>query len=143
MAVKYICPVCGRRFVDWGAEKLGFKCPGEECKGATLILPGSGDEDQEDKPSLKRSRKRKVVAPPVMDIADMDSTFIESDDDVDEEDDEEVELEEDDVVVAKPIDDDTDDDVLLEDDDAVDEDGDDTFVDALDIGGDDIAIDED
>lgn len=27
MPVKYECPKCGRRFTEWGAEKVGFKCP--------------------------------------------------------------------------------------------------------------------
>lgn len=143
MAVKYICPVCGRRFVDWGAEKLGFKCPGDDCKDETLIVVGSSGEEKEDKPSLKRSRKRKTITPPAApeaDIAEMDGTFIESNDN-DDDDDDDAEDEEDAVVVEK--DDEIDEDALLDDDDAVDDEEDDTFTDALDIDGDDDPIDED
>ena len=61
VAVKYICPKCGRRFVDWGAEKLQYKCPSEACKEEPLVLLGSDEEAQEDRPPLKRSRKRKFL----------------------------------------------------------------------------------
>lgn len=27
MTVKYECPKCNKRFVEWGAKKLEFKCP--------------------------------------------------------------------------------------------------------------------
>jgi len=147
VAVKYICPKCGRRFVDWGAEKLQFMCPTEECKGATLVLLGSNDEDQEERPTLKRSRKRKAVVPhvaPEIDIADMDGAFIESDvDDIDDDEEEEGEAELEEVVIVKSVvEEDVDDDALLEDDDAIEDEGDDTFADALDIEGDDIPLEE-
>ncbi|HDP36241.1 MAG TPA: hypothetical protein ENN29_14180 [Candidatus Hydrogenedentes bacterium] len=147
MAVKYICPKCGRRFVDWGAEKLDFKCPTEECEGETLVLPGSGDDEHDERPVLKRSKKRKAIVPPVvsdMDIAEMDGTFIESDDvDVDDEEEEEADVEEEEEVVVAPTNDEVDDDVLIDDDDAVDDEDDDTFTEALDIGGEEIALEED
>lgn len=146
MAVKYICPKCGRRFVDWGAEKLQYKCPSEECNGETLVLPGSENEEPEERPALKRSRKRKS-GPSVasaLDIVEMDGTFIESDDNVDDDDDDDVDLEEDSAIEKEDESDDTDTESLLEDDDdAIEEEGDDTFADALDIDGDDAPPDED
>ena len=30
MPVKYQCAKCGRRFADWGAEKLGYHCPQDD-----------------------------------------------------------------------------------------------------------------
>lgn len=30
MPVKYQCAKCGRRFADWGAERLGFRCPQDD-----------------------------------------------------------------------------------------------------------------
>ena len=56
MPVKYHCPKCGRRFVDWGAEKLGFKCP--DCDDAELVRAGAAEERPGKRPSLKRSGKR-------------------------------------------------------------------------------------
>lgn len=54
MALKYHCPKCEKKFVDWGAEKLGFKCP--DCKGEELVRGGQESETVELKraPSLKR-----------------------------------------------------------------------------------------
>ncbi len=142
MAVKYYCPLCGRRFVDWGAEKLQYKCPSETCNEEPLIKVGETVAEPEAKPDLKRTKKRKQAATPsALDIVEMDSTFIESDDvDEDEEgEDVEEEAEETDspVVVATEDDDSDTDDALLVDDDDVDSDDDDTFADALDIGADD------
>jgi predicted nucleic acid-binding Zn-ribbon protein len=58
MAIKFRCPKCGRKYIDWGAEKLAFQCP--ECKEELLEI---GLEDTEAKaPSLKSS-KAKVKAP--------------------------------------------------------------------------------
>ncbi len=64
MAVKYHCPACtpdsGRRWVDWGAEKIKFKCP--DC-GKDLIQVGKNfDSAPSPKPTLKR--KKKVAPPP-------------------------------------------------------------------------------
>ena len=36
MAVKYHCRKCGKRFIDWGAEKLGFKCP--DCENEQVVF---------------------------------------------------------------------------------------------------------
>lgn len=60
MALKYECPKCGRKFTEWGAEKLGYKCPNDQwCKhegeDPELIVAGSQDESPSRKTSLKRS----------------------------------------------------------------------------------------
>ena len=59
MAVKYSCAKCNRKFVDWGAEKLGFSCP--DCEDSTLeIVNFEPAAKVKSKPTLKR-----VVAPKV------------------------------------------------------------------------------
>ena len=61
MAVKYQCPKCEKRYIDWGAEKLQFKCP--DCDGETLLLVAmvSGAAPaKKKKPSLKRKAKTKA-----------------------------------------------------------------------------------
>lgn len=58
MAVKYHCKKCGKRYIDWGAEKLGFKCP--ECDGEELVRVGAGEDRVVKRPSLKR-RARKAA----------------------------------------------------------------------------------
>lgn len=60
MALKYECPKCGRKFTEWGAERLGYKCPNDQwCKHEgdepELIVAGSQDESPSRKTSLKRS----------------------------------------------------------------------------------------
>lgn len=62
MTVKYHCRKCGKRFIDWGAEKLGFKCP--DCDGEELVRVGSPDDKAAKRPSLKR-KPRRIVAPPL------------------------------------------------------------------------------
>ena len=59
MAVKYQCPNCERRFVDWGAEKLGYKCP--ECGDSDLLRVGAPDEIGKAAPSLKRKKAAKAA----------------------------------------------------------------------------------
>ena len=62
MPVKYHCPGCSKRFVDWGAEKLGYKCP--DCGDVELIRVGqAGDAKPAKRPSLKRARKKKPPPP--------------------------------------------------------------------------------
>lgn len=94
MAVKYYCPKCGRRFVDWGAEKLGFKCPSETCDGAELILPGTESAETMDaSQKAKRVKKRKAILPVVssdIDLPEMEDDFsggvdLDIDEDVEEE----------------------------------------------------------
>jgi len=60
MAVKYHCRKCGKRFIDWGAQKLGYKCP--DCGDEELVRLGAGDEKAARKPSLKRKPRRVVPA---------------------------------------------------------------------------------
>ena len=96
MAVKYYCPKCGRRFVDWGAEKLAYKCPGETCEGETLILPGSESAETTDAThKAKRVKKRKAILPAVssdIDIPELEEGFSEDMElDIEEEVDEEAE----------------------------------------------------
>ena len=59
MPLKYYCPKCSKRYVDWGAEKLSFKCP--DCDGETLYRVGTNPEG-EDGSSLKKPAKRKAKA---------------------------------------------------------------------------------
>ena len=64
MAVKYTCPKCNRRFADWGAKKLNFKCPHDEsCPPGTegemtalLRVGASTDDVAAAKPTLKRKK---------------------------------------------------------------------------------------
>ena len=65
MAVKYRCPKCEKRFIDWGAEKLGFVCP--ECEGEKLLeVSHSAAKDQArvKKPAKRKKKKKAVVASP-------------------------------------------------------------------------------
>lgn len=61
--MKYHCAKCGRRFVDWGAEKLGFKCP--DCEDEELVRAGGAEERPTKRPSLKRGLKRAAPVAPV------------------------------------------------------------------------------
>lgn len=61
MPLKYYCPKCDKRFIDWGAEKLGFKCP--DCKDETLYRVGTQPEGENGAPVLSKSAaKRKTKA---------------------------------------------------------------------------------
>lgn len=51
MSVKYHCPKCQRRFVDWGAQKLEFTCP--DCEVELVQLGGTTGKTKS-KPSLRR-----------------------------------------------------------------------------------------
>ena len=65
MPLKYYCPKCEKRFVDWGAEKLGFKCP--ECEDETLYRVGTQPDGDAEAPTLSKSaakRKTKAAAKP-------------------------------------------------------------------------------
>ncbi|MBI4556252.1 MAG: hypothetical protein HY706_01595 [Candidatus Hydrogenedentes bacterium] len=64
MPVKYHCPKCNKRFVEWGAEKLGFKCP--DCKNEELVRVGVAEDRPMKRPTLKRgTRKAAPIAPVV------------------------------------------------------------------------------
>lgn len=56
MGVKYHCPKCGKRFVDWGAKKLEFKCP--DCEDGQLVRFGGPESKPPKRPSLKRAASR-------------------------------------------------------------------------------------
>ncbi len=60
MSVKYECPKCDRRFLDWGAEKLAYQCP--ECQGVGLQRLGAQEESSAPAPKLKRKPAAKVKA---------------------------------------------------------------------------------
>lgn len=146
MAVKYYCPKCGRRFVDWGAEKLEYKCPSETCEGEPLILPGSEPDEGHDAPHKeKRAKKRKAIIPSItsdIDVPDIDDEFAE-DMDVDEDDDIEDEVDDDIVpIVVDEADAEKDDDLVADVDDAADVDDDDTFSEALGIDDEDVELEE-
>ncbi len=87
MAVKYHCKKCGKRFVDWGAEKLGFKCPDD---GEELVRAGLADDKAAKRPALKRRAKKAVPSIPLEDeeLLMEDAEAIETDE-VEEEEEEE------------------------------------------------------
>lgn len=76
MAVKYHCPKCDKRYVEWGAKKLDFQCP--DCEEEKLVQIGSENSPsgtkakakakaKAKKASLKRRKtKSAVVADPVL-----------------------------------------------------------------------------
>ena len=76
MAVKYHCRKCGKRFVEWGAQKLNFKCP--DCKDEELVRVGLSEGKAVKRPAAKRRVRRalpvvhateeEVLAPDVEDI---------------------------------------------------------------------------
>ncbi len=63
MASRYICRQCERKFIDWGAEKLGFKCP--DCDDMELtpieFEPAAKAKAKKKKPALKRGAKKKAT----------------------------------------------------------------------------------
>ncbi len=67
MAVKYVCPKCGRKFTEWGAEKLGFKCPRDKfcpedaTEDIELVRAGTQEDHSHKRVALKRTPKRKAV----------------------------------------------------------------------------------
>lgn len=59
MAAKYTCSQCERKFIDWGAEKLGYKCP--DCDDSELKpIVFEPAAKAKKKPSLKRAAPKKV-----------------------------------------------------------------------------------
>ena len=85
MPIKYECPKCNRRFVDWGAEKLGFKCP--DCEEQDLLRVGAPAATESPAPSLRRQNKKTSEKPapsPVEtddSLDDDDDAFLDDDDD--------------------------------------------------------------
>lgn len=153
MPVKYSCPICGRRFAEWGAEKHGFKCPGDEwCPadrpdGIELVRLGMKDDAKPaKKPTLKRPVKRAApiissidddeLLVPDVEVGEVDSNI--DDDDADEVEEDEVAVEVTAGAAAAVVSDDSDEDldtaVVNSDDlEADDADVDDTLEDAEDI----------
>lgn len=84
MPLKYQCPKCERRYVEWGAQKFNFKCP--HCVNEELVRLGAVEQTSSRSSSLKR-RPRKVAAQPVpteeVDLAEMEP--LEPAEDADEE----------------------------------------------------------
>ncbi len=82
MVAKYQCPKCERRFVEWGAEKLDFKCP--HCSDGILVRVGARPSAPVS-PKLKR-RPAKVIAPEEEDLvgaeADIEEEEVEVVDEV-------------------------------------------------------------
>lgn len=134
MPTKYECPECGRRFTEWGAEKLGFKCPQDDWASTDhpddveLVPVGGTEETSPKKPSLKRRTKRiaPVEAKPLMDedeaLASDGSDLEEEEEETDEGeeevavDDEEKDDDQPDAVVENDEEADGDDDVDFDDD---------------------------
>lgn len=50
--IKYYCPNCGKKFVEWGAEKFGFKCP--NCRDVQLERIGIRDDQIISTPKTRR-----------------------------------------------------------------------------------------
>lgn len=110
MPVKYECPKCEKRFVDWGAEKLRFKCP--TCIGEQLVRVGSLEDRPVRKPTL---RKRAKAEKPKEEEAVLAGDVTDDEELVEEPEEEEVIIG---VVPALGKDtDDFDDDVVVDDDD--------------------------
>jgi len=56
MPVKFQCPKCQKRFVEWGAAKTDFKCP--DCDGEELVRVGAGVDTPTNSLSLRRRPKK-------------------------------------------------------------------------------------
>ena len=97
MPVKYHCPKCHRRFAEWGAEKVGYKCPHDNwCpKDATgeiaLVRGGIVDEKPLKRPAAKRPTKKtslveeldfdqgdEVLVPDVEEVEEVEDAVAES-----------------------------------------------------------------
>lgn len=86
MAVKYICAKCERKFIDWGAKKLNFKCPDCEESELTAIGFDASAKTKKKRPALKRvpKKKKKVVVPDDDNILTNDDDVSDSDDNDDD-----------------------------------------------------------
>lgn len=136
MAVKYYCPKCGRRFVEWGAQKLDFKCPSEDCAEQALSQVGASELDAEEKQKVKRVKKAKSIVPlvnPEDEVSELGDSFLGGDDAADMDDDEDVEEEEEEEEVVTPVVDDEDGAGIIDQDESEEVDEDDTFAEALDL----------
>lgn len=73
MPLKYYCPKCEKRYVDWGAEKLGFKCP--SCPNETLFRVGTYPEGEDGAPALSKGAAKRKVKPKAKLKSDTKSDF--------------------------------------------------------------------
>lgn len=73
MPLKYYCPKCEKRFVDWGAEKLGFKCP--TCVDEILFRVGTHPDGEDGAPSLSKGAAKRKLKPKVKVKSDSKSEF--------------------------------------------------------------------
>ena len=75
MPVKYICQKCAKRFVDWGAEKLKYRCP--DCEDSELVRASEHEvpkpKKAKAKASLKRKSRKKAKAKPKADDSESES----------------------------------------------------------------------
>ena len=129
MAVKYQCVKCGRRFVEWGAEKLKFACPCAE--EAELVRIGSPEDKASKKPSLKRAVRQAVPARP-LDLDEDDDPKVAPDvEDADTDESDEVEEDEDAAEALPDAAEEDDEEALVESDDDSDDDEEETDDDSV------------
>ncbi len=77
MAIKYYCPKCHKRFVEWGAKKSGFKCPSLDCSLEELKLMDSAVHiEAVEKPKLKRVKRKKTPPVPLGEDFDVDEGMV-------------------------------------------------------------------
>ncbi|HOK09341.1 MAG TPA: hypothetical protein PLT82_05605 [Candidatus Hydrogenedens sp.] len=50
--IKYYCPNCGKKFVEWGAQKFNFKCP--HCRDVQLERIGISSDQIISTPKTRR-----------------------------------------------------------------------------------------
>jgi len=78
MAVKFRCTKCGRKFIDWGVDKVKSGDACEDCHGEYLEQVGydATQTAPRKKPALKRKRARVPVeaATPILTMYDDDET---------------------------------------------------------------------
>ena len=80
MPVKYECPKCKRRFVDWGAEKLSYLCP--DCAGVGLLRVGASGDTPGLAPTLSRRPDKAAAPEPHTDDNELKAGNLESEVDV-------------------------------------------------------------
>ncbi len=77
MAIKYFCPKCHKRFVEWGAQKNGFKCPNPDCEKEELKLMDSAVLiEAVEKLKLKRVKRKKTPPVPIGEDFDVDEGMV-------------------------------------------------------------------
>ncbi len=134
MAIKYHCPKCGKKFVEWGAEKVGFRCP--DCEDEELVrVGGAEDAPTRKRPTLRRIPKKTVVVPD-LDLEDEEQDEVVDDDVVADADDEIVEPGAEGAEEAVVVDADVDADVDLTDDLDIDDDEESIEEEGIEDGGD-------